>query len=85
MNIKSFINFKISDKLEILKTLTISNFFPGYKSLPQYSVLSRVLYNLLGSGMDRFLPSGCDFFQYADDIVVYFRLLVPSFRRAARA
>jgi hypothetical protein len=29
------------------------------------------VYNLLGSGMDRFVPSSCDFFQYADYIVVY--------------
>jgi hypothetical protein len=43
----------------------------GYKGLPQGSVLSPFLYNLLGSGMDRFVPSGCDFLQYADDIVVY--------------
>jgi hypothetical protein len=43
----------------------------GYKGLPQGSVLSPFLYNLLGSGMDRFVQSGCDFLQYADDIVVY--------------
>jgi hypothetical protein len=42
----------------------------GYKGLPQGSVLSPFLYNLLGSGMDRFVSSGCDFLQYAD-IVVY--------------
>jgi hypothetical protein len=42
-----------------------------YKGLPQGSVLSQFLYNLLGSGMDRFLPSGSDFHQYAHDIVVY--------------
>jgi hypothetical protein len=35
------------------------------------SVLNPFLYNLLGSGMDRFVPSGCDFLQYAVDIVVY--------------
>jgi hypothetical protein len=43
----------------------------GFKGLPQGSVLSPFLYNLLGSGMDRYVPSGCDFFQYADDIVMY--------------
>jgi hypothetical protein len=43
----------------------------GYKGLPQGSVLSPLLYNLLGSGMDRFISSGCNFLQYADDIVVY--------------
>jgi hypothetical protein len=43
----------------------------GYKRLPQGSVLSSLLYNLLGSGMDRFIPSGCNFLQYVDDIVQY--------------
>jgi hypothetical protein len=43
----------------------------GYKGLPQGSVLSPFLYNLLGSGIDQFVPSGCDFLQYADDVVVY--------------
>jgi Reverse transcriptase (RNA-dependent DNA polymerase) len=43
----------------------------GYKGLPQGSVLSPFLYNILGSRMDRFLPSGCRFLQYADDVVVY--------------
>jgi hypothetical protein len=43
----------------------------GYKGLPQGSVLSLFLYNLLGSGMDRFVLSGCNFLQYADDIVMY--------------
>jgi hypothetical protein len=41
------------------------------KGLQQGSVMSPFLYNLLESGMDRFVPSGCDFLQYADDIVVY--------------
>jgi hypothetical protein len=51
----------------------------GYKGLPQSSVLSPFLYNLLGSGMNRFVPSGCNFLQYADDIVVYssHHVLVP--------
>jgi hypothetical protein len=39
----------------------------GHRGLPQGSVLSPFLYNLLGSGMDRF----ADDIQYADDIVVY--------------
>jgi hypothetical protein len=43
-----------------------------YKGLPQGSVLSPLFYNLLGSGMDRFIQSGCNFLQYADDILVYF-------------
>jgi hypothetical protein len=43
----------------------------GYKGLPQGSVQSPLLYNLLGSGMNRFIPPGCNFLQYADDIVVY--------------
>jgi hypothetical protein len=42
-----------------------------YDPVVKGSVLSPFLYNLLGSDMDRFLPSGCDFLQYADDIVVY--------------
>jgi hypothetical protein len=29
------------------------------------------MYNLLGSSMDRFVPSGCNILQYTDDIVVY--------------
>jgi hypothetical protein len=53
--------------------------FTGYNGLPHGSVLSPFLYNLLGSGMDRFVPSGCDFLQYADD----FKLLVPWARHSA--
>jgi hypothetical protein len=43
----------------------------GYKGLPQGSVLSPFLYNIIGSCVDRFIPSGCGFLQYADDLVVY--------------
>jgi hypothetical protein len=43
----------------------------GYKGLPQGSVLSPFLYNIIGSCADRFIPSGCGFLQYADDLVVY--------------
>jgi hypothetical protein len=42
-----------------------------YKGLPQGTVLSPFLYILLGSGMDRFVPLGCDFLQYVYDIEVY--------------
>jgi hypothetical protein len=42
----------------------------GYKGLPQCSVLSPFLYNIIGSSADRFIPSGCEFFQFADDLVV---------------
>jgi hypothetical protein len=42
----------------------------GYKGLPQGSVLSYFLYNIIGSCVDRFIPSGCEFLQYADDLVV---------------
>jgi hypothetical protein len=41
----------------------------GYKGLPQRSV-----YNIIGSGADRFIPSGCGFLQYADE-VAWFKLL----------
>jgi hypothetical protein len=41
----------------------------GYKGLPQDSVLNPFLYNLLGSGMNRFVPSSCDFLQYTDVLV----------------
>jgi hypothetical protein len=43
----------------------------GYKGLPQGSVLSPFLYNIIGSCADRFISSGCGFLQYADDLVVY--------------
>jgi hypothetical protein len=43
----------------------------GYKGLPQGSVLSPLLYNLLVSGVGRFILSGCNFLQYADEIDVY--------------
>jgi hypothetical protein len=42
-----------------------------YKGLPHGSVLSPFLYNLLGSGMNRFVPLGCSFLQYTDYIMVY--------------
>jgi hypothetical protein len=42
----------------------------GYKGMTQVSVFSPFLYNLLGSNVDRFVPSGCGFLQYADDIAV---------------
>jgi hypothetical protein len=65
----------------------------GYKSLPQGSVLSPFLYNLLGSGMDIFVvPSVCDILTFFNMLMIlwctrhtmYFRLLVPWFRRPAR-
>jgi hypothetical protein len=43
----------------------------GNKGLPQGSVLSPFLYNVIGSCADRFVPAGCGFLQYADDLVVY--------------
>jgi hypothetical protein len=42
----------------------------GYKRLPQDSVHSLFLYNIIGSCSDRFFPSGYGFLQYADDLVV---------------
>jgi hypothetical protein len=54
----------------------------GYKGLP-------FLYNLLGSGMERLMPSSGDFLQYADDIVMYsshhvVQAALPWFRRPTR-
>jgi hypothetical protein len=43
----------------------------GYKGLSQGSVLSPFLYNIIGLCADKFIPSGCEFRQYADDLVVY--------------
>jgi hypothetical protein len=43
----------------------------GYKGLTQGSVLSLFLYNIIGSCVDRFIPSECGFLQCADDLVVY--------------
>jgi hypothetical protein len=40
----------------------------GYKGLPQGSVLSPFLYNIIGSSADRLIPSECGFLQYADDL-----------------
>jgi hypothetical protein len=42
----------------------------GYKGLSQGSVLSPFLYNVIGSCADRFVPAGCGFLRYADDLVV---------------
>jgi hypothetical protein len=46
----------------------------GYEGLAKGSVISPFLYNIIGSCVDRFLPSGCGFLQYADDLVVYMTL-----------
>jgi hypothetical protein len=43
----------------------------AYKGLPQGLVLSLFLGNTIGSCADRFIPSGCGFLQYADDLVMY--------------
>jgi hypothetical protein len=43
----------------------------GYKGLPQGSVLSPFLNNIIGSCVDMFIPSGCGFLQFADYLVVY--------------
>jgi hypothetical protein len=43
----------------------------SYKGLPQGLVLNSFLYNIIRSCVDRFIPSGCGFLQYADDLVVY--------------
>jgi hypothetical protein len=43
----------------------------GYRNLPQGSVLISFLYNVIGSCADRFVPAGCSFLQYADNLVVY--------------
>jgi hypothetical protein len=43
----------------------------AYKGVPQGSVLSSFLYNVIGSCADRFVPAGCGFLQYADDLEVY--------------
>jgi hypothetical protein len=42
-----------------------------HKDLPQGTVLSPFMYYLLGSGMESFVPSGCNFLQYAGVIVVH--------------
>jgi hypothetical protein len=43
----------------------------GYKGIPQGSVLSPFLCNIIRLCVDRFIPSECGFFQYADNLVVY--------------
>jgi hypothetical protein len=43
----------------------------GYNGLRQSSVLSSFSYNIIGSCVNRFIPSGCGFLQYTDDLVVY--------------
>jgi hypothetical protein len=43
----------------------------GYKGLPQGSVLSPFIYNIIGSCADRYVPTGCGFLQYADVLVMH--------------
>jgi hypothetical protein len=43
----------------------------GNKDLPQGLVVSPFLYNIIGSCENKFIPSGCRFLQYFDDLVVY--------------
>jgi hypothetical protein len=43
----------------------------GYKRLPQGSILSPFVYSFIGSCVDRFVPAGCGFLEYTDDLVVY--------------
>jgi hypothetical protein len=45
-------------------------------------VLSPFLYSLLGSGVDRFIPAGCGFVQYSDDVVVYASHRIMEIARA---
>jgi hypothetical protein len=43
----------------------------GVKSLPQVSVLSPLLYNVGGLGIDAQMVRGVSLLQYADDLVIY--------------
>jgi Reverse transcriptase (RNA-dependent DNA polymerase) len=43
----------------------------GRKRLPQSSVPSPLLYNLVGSDIDQIMPQNISNLQYADDIVIY--------------
>jgi hypothetical protein len=43
----------------------------GVKGLPQVSVLSPLLYNVGGSGIDAQIVRGVSLLQYADDLVIY--------------
>jgi ribonuclease HI len=60
---KKELHFYVGNEKHITRT--------GYKGLPQGSVLSPFLYNLIGSDIDRFIPLGCKILQYADDVVIY--------------
>jgi hypothetical protein len=53
-----------------------------YKVLPQGSVLNPFLYSLLGSGVDRFISTGCEILQYADNVVVHASLRIMEIARA---
>jgi hypothetical protein len=43
----------------------------GVKGLPQGSVISSLLYNVGGSGIDAQMVRGVSLLQYADDLVIY--------------
>jgi hypothetical protein len=42
----------------------------GYTGFPQGSTLSLFLHKIIGSCANKFIPSGCGFLQYADDLVM---------------